>query len=125
MVVHGYPTNGWDGARDKPAQRELKNRILHEAARSGQTDALKLYGLNRHALNCERHEFLTLLASAASTGQLATMRWLLDNGVTELECGMLMAAARGYMRAVRMLMAAGFNVRARPNIGCAPRDDTD
>ena len=117
IAIHGYPTVGWDGPKGKPSQLELKNRILHEAARSGQIDALKLYGLNRRGLNSLRHGHLTLLGSAASEGRLATMRWLLDNGATDLECGMLMAAARGYIRAVQMLMGAGFDVHAKPMLG--------
>jgi hypothetical protein len=122
LMVHGYPLDGWDDRWTydrsprikKPSQIDLKNRLLHEAARFGQTDALKLFEFTTEALSCRRHAWLPLLASAAFEGRLGTMRWLLDSGVKELEVATCVAAGRGYMTAVKMLMRAGFDVHEPP-----------
>jgi hypothetical protein len=96
--------------------RRQKNKLLHEAARFGNTDVLKLFRLTAYDLNQPRYLELTLLASAASRGQLGTMEWLLQQGVTDLECAMLTASAHGYIRAVKLLLESGYNLNTTRTI---------
>lgn len=112
MALQGYYALG----RGVEGHAEMKLRILHEAAQSGNMEVLEMYRLTSKDVNRPRYRKLTLLASAASGGRLDVMRWLIDKGAVDFECAMLMAAGRGYTGAVRLLLDAGYDVRSEPTI---------
>jgi hypothetical protein len=112
LTMNGYTLVGAPHMTGMDTEKRLKvkNLLLHEAMRCGNIGLLQLLDFTVVDLDRKRWGGLTLLASAASTGCVEVVNWLLSRGVEQMESAMIMAAARGYMSVVEALMNAGYDL---------------